>query len=136
MPGSCKTPWEGEMRSWYQSMVPSLLQWQATRQQMTPAEKPKPSGSCPEHFQTHCNEPWPASAPQSNSITHRAKAWPCRKPLAAASPSQHQEVPLVSYPEALGPEQSSLMEQHSLMGGAGEAQRDSQSSSCTPWTGV
>lgn len=112
-------------------MIPSLLQWQETTQQMTPGEKYKVSGSHPEHFQTQCKKPWPASPPLSSSITHRTKTWSCRKPLAA-SPAQHQELPLVSYPEVLGPECGSLMKQHSLMSAAGKVQRDSQLSSCTP----
>lgn len=115
-------------------MVPSLLQWQETTQQMTPAEKPKASGSCPEHFQTHSNEPWPASPPQSRSITQN-KGLVMQEALGS-TPAQHQEVPFVSYSEVLSPECRSLMEQHSLMSEAREVQGDSQVSSCTPWTGL
>lgn len=50
---------------------------------------------------------------------------------------------MVGFLEVLGPEHRSLMEQLlpspglcSLMSGAGEVWRDSQVSSCTPWTGL
>ena len=78
-------------------MAPSLLQLQATTQQVAPAEKTEVLWHIARAFPgilQRAQERWSASPPQSSSITHKAKAWLCKKP-EAASPAQHQEVPLV-----------------------------------------